>query len=42
MLTTADHRLAEGVVPDLEDREVPPNAIFVRRPLVLVWLRHYG
>jgi hypothetical protein len=42
MLTADDRRLAEGVVLDLDGREVPLRAVFQQGPVVLVWLRHYG
>ena len=39
---TADPRLAEATVLDLEGHDVPLRAVFERGPVVLVWLRHYG
>jgi hypothetical protein len=34
--------LSEGVVLDLDGREVPLNTLYQRGPAVLVFLRHYG
>jgi hypothetical protein len=42
MLVAGDRRLADGVVLDLEGRDVPLRAVFQQGPVVLVWLRHYG
>ena len=42
MLLAGDRRLADGVVLDLEGRDVPLRTVFERGPVVLVWLRHYG
>ena len=42
MLLAGDRRLADGVVLDLEGRAVAVREIFQQRPVVLVWLRHYG
>jgi hypothetical protein len=42
MLVAGDRRLADGVVLDLEGRDVQLRAVFERGPVVLVWLRHYG
>jgi hypothetical protein len=39
---TADPRLAEAVVLDLDGHEVPLRSLYQRGPVVLVWLRHYG
>ena len=39
---TADLRLAEAIVVDLEGHDVPLRALYKQGPVVLVWLRHYG
>jgi hypothetical protein len=39
---TADPRLAEVAVIDLEGHEVPLRTVYQRGPVVFVWLRHYG
>jgi hypothetical protein len=34
--------LADVVLPDQEGREVRLGDLWAERPVVLVWLRHYG
>jgi hypothetical protein len=34
--------LADVVLPDHDDRQVRLGDLWAERPVVLVWLRHYG
>jgi hypothetical protein len=34
--------LADVVLPDHEERQVRLGDLWAERPVVLVWLRHYG
>jgi hypothetical protein len=35
-------RLAETVLPDQDGEDVRVGDLWAERPVVLVWLRHYG
>ena len=42
MKDSLSQRLAETVLPDTDGREIRLGSLWIDRPAVLVFLRHYG